>query len=103
MVFILTISWACSGRSSVFGSARAITIVQHNYGVLPNFAIKMEGFFQQIIQKIYDKVDIGLPYNEHLKTAEVISAWEFIVELFRLLSEIMMEGLGEYQQKIRIP
>ena len=75
-------------------TARDITIVQHKYGVLPNAAIEVEKFVQRIRQEIFDRFDFGLPYTGHLKTGDVITIKEFVVELGNIVIDTIMQVLG---------
>ena len=71
------------------------TVLRMQYGELPNAALKMELFLQAVIQEISDRVNIDLAASEHLKSAEVINAWEWVVELVTMMVENFVESLGK--------
>ena len=71
------------------------TVLRMEYGELPNAALKMEMFLQTVVQEISDRINIDLANSEHLKTAEVINAWEWVVELITLLVENILQSLGK--------
>ena len=83
-----------SEQEASTSTAKDINIVQHKYGLVPNAAIKMETLFQPFIQKIYDTIDLGLPYAGHLKTGDVVTFGEFVLEMGNMVVDVIMENLG---------
>ena len=44
--------------------------------------------------KVFDRFDIGHPYTGHLKTGDVITIKEFVVELGNIVIDTIMQILG---------